>query len=91
MALPLFVGIGGTVVFCMENNIFKKYIQSFLKMLVFFYNGIIISSSSRNAIKSKSHVSAQVAELVDALGSGPSGSNPVEVRVFSWAPLIVFK
>ena len=30
---------------------------------------------------------AQVAELVDALGSGPSGGNTVEVRVFSWAPL----
>ncbi len=25
-------------------------------------------------------------ELVDALGSGPSGGNTVEVRVFSWAP-----
>ncbi|CAG9193261.1 hypothetical protein BCAR13_1070029 [Paraburkholderia caribensis] len=30
---------------------------------------------------------AQVAELVDALGSGPSGGNTVEVRVLSWAPL----
>ena len=29
---------------------------------------------------------AQMAELVDALGSGPSGSNPVEVRVLFWAP-----
>ena len=29
---------------------------------------------------------AQVAELADALGSGPSGGNPVEVRVLSWAP-----
>jgi hypothetical protein len=29
---------------------------------------------------------AQVAELVDALGSGPSDGNIVEVRVFSWAP-----
>ena len=29
---------------------------------------------------------AQVAELVDALGSGPSGGNTVEVRVLSWAP-----
>ncbi|CEG55051.1 hypothetical protein PXNS11_60228 [Stutzerimonas xanthomarina] len=35
--------------------------------------------------------SAQVAELVDALGSGPSGGNTVEVRVFSWAPLIQMK
>ena len=32
---------------------------------------------------------AQMAELVDALGSGPSGSNPLEVRVLFWAP--VFK
>ena len=30
-----------------------------------------------------------MAELVDALGSGPSGSNPLEVRVLFWAP--VFK
>lgn len=29
---------------------------------------------------------AQVAELVDAHGSGPCASNGVEVRVFSWAP-----
>ena len=28
---------------------------------------------------------AQVAELADALGSGPSGLRPVEVRVLSWA------
>ncbi len=29
---------------------------------------------------------AQMAELVDALGSGPSESNLMEVRVFFWAP-----
>ena len=28
-----------------------------------------------------------MAELVDALGSGPSGCKTVEVRVLSWAPL----
>ena len=28
---------------------------------------------------------AQMAELVDALGSGPSGSNTVQVRVLFWA------
>ena len=28
---------------------------------------------------------AQVAELADALGSGPSGSNLVQVRFLSWA------
>jgi hypothetical protein len=27
--------------------------------------------------------------LVDALGSGPSGGNTVEVRVLSWAPTVV--
>jgi hypothetical protein len=27
-----------------------------------------------------------MAELVDALGSGPSGGNTVEVRVLFWAP-----
>ena len=30
---------------------------------------------------------AQMAELVDALASGASGSNPVEVRVLFWAPV----
>ena len=33
---------------------------------------------------------AQVAELVDAHGSGPCASNGVEVRVFSWAPVDCF-
>ena len=32
------------------------------------------------------HTVAEVAELVDALGSGSSGGSPVEVRVFSSAP-----
>lgn len=31
---------------------------------------------------------AQMAELVDALGSGPSGSNTVQVRVLFWASLL---
>ena len=31
---------------------------------------------------------AQMAELVDALASGASGSNIVEVRVLFWAPII---
>ncbi len=31
-------------------------------------------------------VTSTLPELVDALGSGPSGGNTVEVRVFSWAP-----
>ncbi len=30
-----------------------------------------------------------MAELVDALGSGPSGGNTVEVRVLFWAPKMV--
>jgi hypothetical protein len=29
---------------------------------------------------------AQMAELVDAPGSGPGGGNTVEVRVLFWAP-----
>ena len=33
---------------------------------------------------------AQVAELVDAQVSGTCGGNPVEVRVFSWAPALFF-
>jgi hypothetical protein len=32
-----------------------------------------------------------MAELVDALGSGPSGGNTVEVRVLFWAPVILRK
>lgn len=32
---------------------------------------------------------AQMAELVDALGSGPSGSNTVQVRVLFWASLLI--
>ncbi len=35
----------------------------------------------------KEPLSAQVAELVDALASGASVRKDVEVRVFSWAPL----
>tara|TARA_B100000676_G_C17507276_1_gene546137 strand:- start:99 stop:305 length:207 start_codon:yes stop_codon:yes gene_type:complete len=31
---------------------------------------------------------AQVAELVDALASGASDRKVMEVRVFSWAPLL---
>ena len=38
------------------------------------------------AIFAAQRTPAQVAELVDALGSGPSGGNIVEVRVLSWAP-----
>lgn len=30
-----------------------------------------------------------MAELVDALGSGPSGGNTVEVRVLFWAPFVI--
>ncbi len=33
---------------------------------------------------------AEVAELVDALASGASGGNPVEVQVLSWAPTFSF-
>lgn len=33
-------------------------------------------------------LSAQMAELVDALHSGCSGSNPVEVQVLFWAPFV---
>ena len=39
------------------------------------------------AIFAAQRTPAQVAELVDALGSGPSGGNIVEVRVLSWAPV----
>ncbi len=42
------------------------------------------------AASSKRHL-AQVAELVDAPGSGPGGGNTVEVRVLSWAPRFMKK
>jgi hypothetical protein len=42
----------------------------------------------RSAVSSQAK-RAQVAELVDALGSGPSGGNTVEVRVLSWAPSVL--
>src|SRR5690606_15936532 len=44
-------------------------------------------TSNRQKVGEQSSQCAQVAELVDALGSGPSDGNIVEVRVFSWAPL----
>lgn len=43
-------------------------------------HSVDIHSSSRYI-----HVYAQMAELVDALGSGPSGGNTVQVRVLFWA------
>ncbi len=43
----------------------------------------------RGSRSSKSGVTpAQVAELVDALASGASGGNSVEVRVLFWAPIV---
>ncbi|CAN0620171.1 protein of unknown function [Burkholderia multivorans] len=47
-----------------------------------------IISFFRSAVSSHAK-RAQVAELVDALGSGPSGGNTVEVRVLSWAPSVL--
>ena len=48
------------------------------------HGGFIISGSG-----GVSHTEAQMAELVDALGSGPSASNGVEVRVLFWAPSVL--
>ena len=44
--------------------------------------------TSNNAL-SYGFACAQMAELVDALGSGPSGGNTVQVRVLFWATLLV--
>jgi hypothetical protein len=38
---------------------------------------------------SRKRATAEVAELVDALASGASGGNPVEVQVLSSAPFIL--
>jgi hypothetical protein len=46
---------------------------------------IITVFAERCKSRSERHL-AQVAELVDAPGSGPGGGNTVEVRVLSWAP-----
>jgi hypothetical protein len=43
--------------------------------------------SSPLAVTRNGSREAQMAELVDALGSGPSGGNTVEVRVLFWAPI----
>jgi hypothetical protein len=43
-------------------------------------------SAARASASAVRSVRAQMAELVDALGSGPSGGNTVEVRVLFWAP-----
>ena len=50
-----------------------------------FRPAIIAVFAARHTLDSKRHL-AQVAELVDAPGSGPGGGNTVEVRVLSWAP-----
>ena len=47
---------------------------------VFFVDIIYLVSKMRGFL-------AQVAELVDALGSGPSACKGVEVRVLSWAQI----
>ncbi len=47
----------------------------------------IFSLTSSDAPTSDNYI-VQMAELVDAPGSGPGGVTPVEVRVFFWAPLI---
>ena len=49
------------------------------------------SVAAANKVDEQSSQCAQVAELVDAHGSGPCGGNTVEVRVFSWAPLFKTK
>ncbi len=45
---------------------------------------------STNVVLSRRNDNAEMAELVDALASGASGGNPVEVRVLFSAPLIPF-
>ncbi len=45
------------------------------------------SSGAFRKLEKPEAVHAQMAELVDALGSGPSAGNGVEVRVLFWAPI----
>ena len=52
---------------------------------------ISFSAARHNAAASSKRHLAQVAELVDAPGSGPGGGNTVEVRVLSWAPRFMKK
>ncbi len=68
----------------------KRILQSCVDKL---YRCARISFSAARhsaAASSKRHL-AQVAELVDAPGSGPGGGNTVEVRVLSWAPRFMKK
>ena len=58
----------------------RVFVSCLPKMLDRFFKADII------AVFLAVHAPAQVAKLVDALGSGPSGGNTVEVRVLSWAP-----
>jgi hypothetical protein len=50
--------------------------------------GGFLDGGEKYLIRQTERMKAQVAELVDALGSGPSGGNTVGVRVPSWAPKI---
>ncbi len=50
-----------------------------------------LQSTARHAVfpaRSQGHFSARGAELVDALDSGSSRGNPVQVRVLSRAPFL---
>ena len=54
------------------------------KLFVYFHYLCIFA----NAIQAMLSTNAQVAELVDALVSGTSGSDALEVRVFLSAPVL---
>ena len=55
------------------------------KLFVYFHYLCIFA----NAIQAMLSTNAQVAELVDALVSGTSVSNDVQVRVLSWALVMI--
>ena len=68
----------------------RKYFSLAAPNSVDIFPDSFIISFFRSAVSSQAK-RAQVAELVDALGSGPSGGNTVEVRVLSWAPSVFGK
>ncbi len=67
---------------------FFKFVYkfSFARLLIFFYGELTKKVLTKIGSASIFMRVAEVAELVDALGSGSSGGFLVEVRVFSSAP-----